>query len=199
MTKRATDILLGSALLIMALPLMLLVGAVVFASLGRPVFFTQLRPGLQGRPFSLVKFRTMTEAVGNDGRNLPDDKRLGRIGRFLRQHSLDELPELWNVIRGEMSLVGPRPLLPEYLPLYSKVQSRRHDVKPGLTGMAQVYGRNALSWEEKFALDVWYVDHRDLTLDLKLIALTILQVFRPRGVSMAGHATMPPFTGNEKQ
>jgi lipopolysaccharide/colanic/teichoic acid biosynthesis glycosyltransferase len=163
--------------------------------MGSPVFFRQTRPGLHGRPFEMIKFRTMRDAVDAQGRPLPDAERLTRLGRFLRSSSLDELPELWNVLRGEMSLVGPRPLLMEYLPLYSPEQARRHELRPGVTGWAQVNGRNAISWEEKFALDVWYVDNRSLWLDLEIIWLTIRKVIKRDGISAAGEATMPKFTG----
>jgi lipopolysaccharide/colanic/teichoic acid biosynthesis glycosyltransferase len=164
--------------------------------MGSPVLFRQTRPGRHGRPFEMIKFRTMREAIYADGRLLPDAERLGNLGRFLRSSSLDELPELWNVLKGEMSLVGPRPLLVEYLTLYSDEQARRHEVHPGITGWAQVNGRNAISWEEKFALDVWYVDNRSIWLDLKIIMLTIHKALKREGVSAEGEATMPKFTGN---
>ena len=160
------------------------------------MFFRQTRPGRHGTPFEMVKFRTMRDAIDADGRPLPDAERLTKLGRFLRSSSLDELPELWNVLKGEMSLVGPRPLLMEYLPLYSPEQARRHEVRPGVTGWAQVNGRNAISWDEKFALDVWYVDNRSLWLDLKIIWLTIRKVVRREGISAAGEATMSKFTGS---
>lgn len=163
--------------------------------LGSPVFFRRQRPGYQGRPFMLVKFRSMTDARDAEGNLLPDHERLTSFGRFLRSASLDEMPELWNVLRGEMSLVGPRPLLMEYLPRYTPAQARRHEVKPGITGWAQVNGRNTIGWEEKFKLDVWYVDHCSLWLDLKILALTILQVFQRKGISAEGHVTMPEFKG----
>ncbi len=168
----------------------------VRSKLGAPALFRQARPGLGGKPFTLVKFRSMTDARDGSGALLPDSERLTRFGRLLRATSLDELPELWNVLKGEMSLVGPRPLLTSYLPLYSVEQARRHDVLPGVTGWAQIKGRNALSWEEKFALDVWYVDHWSLGLDVKILALTVAKVLRRDGVSADGHATMPPFTGS---
>ena len=171
--KRAFDVVVAAAaLVILAVP-MLAVAIAVRVCLGRPVLFTQLRPGRHGIPFRLIKFRTMREAVDAEGRALPDEERLTRLGQFLRAASLDELPELWNVLRGDMSLVGPRPLLMEYLPLYTPEQARRHGVRPGITGWAQVNGRNSLSWEEKFELDVWYVDHASFWLDLKIIALTV--------------------------
>jgi lipopolysaccharide/colanic/teichoic acid biosynthesis glycosyltransferase len=159
------------------------------------VFFRQVRPGLHGRPFTMVKFRTMRDAVDGEGRPLPDELRITPLGRFLRGTSLDELPELWNVLRGEMSLVGPRPLLMEYLPLYTPEQARRHEVRPGITGWAQVNGRNAIGWEEKFRLDSWYVDHRSLWLDLKILLLTVKKVFVREGISQEGQATMERFRG----
>jgi lipopolysaccharide/colanic/teichoic acid biosynthesis glycosyltransferase len=165
--------------------------------LGSPVFFRQTRPGLYGRPFQMVKFRTMTDARGPDDQLLPDADRLTPFGRFLRASSLDELPELWNVLKGDMSLVGPRPLLVEYLPLYSPEQSRRHEARPGITGWAQVNGRNALNWDEKFKLDVWYVDHRSLWLDIKILWLTVRKVLVREGISAAGEATMSKFTGSK--
>ena len=193
--KRAFDLLLSLGLLLMlALPLLLLCVMVRF-KLGSPVLFRQTRPGLHGKPFKMVKFRTMTDARGPDGQLLPDAERLTAFGRFLRSSSFDELPELWNVLKGDMSLVGPRPLLMEYLPLYSPEQARRHEVRPGITGWAQVNGRNALSWEDKFLLDVWYVDHRSLWLDIKILWLTVRKVLVREGISAAGEATMPKFTG----
>jgi len=194
--KRLFDITASSfALLLFGIPLLLLV-ALVRAKLGSPVFFRQPRPGLNGRPFEVIKFRTMTDARGADGQLLSDAQRLTPFGRFLRASSMDELPELWNVLKGEMSLVGPRPLLVEYLPLYSTEQARRHEVRPGITGWAQVNGRNALSWEEKFKLDVWYVDNRTLWLDIKILWLTVRKVLVRDGISAAGEATMPRFTGS---
>lgn len=183
-------------LLLLALPLLLLVW-LIRRKLGNPVFFRQTRPGLHGKPFNMLKFRTMTDARGVDGALLPDAVRLTPFGRFLRATSLDELPELWNVLKGDMSLVGPRPLLMEYLPLYSPEQARRHQVRPGITGWAQVNGRNALSWEDKFALDVWYVDHRTLLLDLKILWLTVRKVLVREGISAVGEATMSKFTGSQ--
>jgi lipopolysaccharide/colanic/teichoic acid biosynthesis glycosyltransferase len=170
---------------------------VVRRKLGSPALFRQVRPGLHGRPFMMVKFRTMTDERGADGELLPDAQRLTAFGRFLRASSLDELPELWNVLRGEMSLVGPRPLLMEYLPLYSPEQARRHEVRPGITGWAQVNGRNAVSWDERFKLDVWYVDHRSLWLDLRILWLTVRKVLVREGISAQGEATMSRFTGNK--
>ena len=195
--KRLFDLLLSfGLLLVLALPLLLL-WVLVRRKLGSPVLFRQIRPGQHGRPFMMVKFRTMTDECGADGEMLPDAQRLTALGRFLRASSLDELPELWNVLRGEMSLVGPRPLLMEYLPLYSPEQARRHEVRPGITGWAQVNGRNALSWEERFKLDVWYVDHRSVGLDLRILWLTVRKVIVREGISAQGEATMPRFTGNK--
>lgn len=195
--KRLFDILVSlGLLLVLALPLLLLAG-VVRRKLGSPVLFRQVRPGLQGRPFMMVKFRTMTNECDVSGELLPDALRLTSFGRFLRASSLDELPELWNVLRGEMSLVGPRPLLMEYLPLYSLTQARRHEVRPGITGWAQVNGRNAVSWDERFALDVWYVEHRSLWLDLRILWRTVCKVLVREGISAQGEATMARFTGNK--
>ena len=194
--KRLFDVVASAcALLLLALPLLVVIW-MVRRKLGSPVFFTQMRPGLQGQPFEMVKFRTMTDARGPDGALLPDADRLTPFGRFLRATSLDELPELWNVLKGDMSLVGPRPLLMEYLPLYSPEQARRHAVRPGITGWAQVNGRNTLSWDDKFKLDVWYVDHRSLWLDLKILWLTVRKVLVREGISAAGEATMGKFTGS---
>ena len=194
--KRLFDITAAlAALLLLALPLALLTWQ-VRRKLGSPAFFRQVRPGLRGKPFEMVKFRTMTDARGADGALLPDADRLTPFGRFLRASSLDELPELWNVLKGDMSLVGPRPLLMEYLPLYSPEQARRHAVRPGVTGWAQVNGRNTLSWDDKFKLDVWYVDHRSLWLDLKILWLTVRKVLVRDGISAAGEATMPIFKGS---
>ncbi|MGJ7554242.1 sugar transferase [Variovorax sp. RB3P1] len=183
------------ALLLLGLPLLFLTWQ-VRRKLGSPAFFRQTRPGLNGRPFNMLKFRTMTDARGADGSLLPDADRLTAFGRFLRASSLDELPELWNVLKGNMSLVGPRPLLMDYLPLYSPQQSRRHEVRPGITGWAQINGRNALSWEEKFKLDVWYVDNRSMWLDIKILWLTVRKVLVRDGISAAGEATMTRFTGS---
>ena len=191
------DILMASAALMLLAPPLLLLSVLVRISFGSPVLFRQVRPGLHGRPFMVVKFRTMTDERGADGELLPDAQRLTAFGRFLRATSLDELPELWNVLRGEMSLVGPRPLLMEYLPLYSPEQARRHEVRPGITGWAQVNGRNALSWEERFKLDVWYVDHRSLGLDLRILWLTLRKVIVREGINAKGEATMPKFTGSK--
>lgn len=195
--KVGFDRVVGVAALVAASPLLALVAAAVRLDVGSPVLFRQERPGHGGRPFVLVKFRTMREASGPDGRPLPDAQRLTPLGRWLRRTSLDELPQLWNVSRGELSLVGPRPLLTRYLTLYTAEQARRHDVLPGITGWAQVNGRNDVSWPQKLALDVWYVDHWSLGLDAKILIRTIAQVIRRRGISRAGHATTPEFTGRE--
>lgn len=197
--KRLIDIVAASTALVLLSPVIAAVAVAVRLRLGSPVLFRQQRPGLHGRPFTLIKFRTMLDAHGADGEPLPDAERLPRFGRWLRSTSLDELPELWNVLRGDMSLVGPRPLLMHYLPLYSPEQARRHDVRPGLTGWAQINGRNALSWDEKFALDLWYVDHWSLRLDLKILATSFIHVFSRRGISAEGSATMPEFTGSRRQ
>lgn len=192
--KRLFDVFVSASALFLLLLPMLLIALLVRVNLGSPVLFRQMRPGLHGKPFILYKFRTMRNALGPDGRSLPDEQRLTPFGRWLRLTSLDELPELWNVLRGDMSLVGPRPLLMEYLPLYSPRQARRHEVRPGITGWAQVNGRNALSWEERLEMDVWYVDHRSLALDTKIVWLTVWTVLTRHGVNHAGHATMPKFT-----
>lgn len=195
--KRLFDFLASAlGLLLLAVPLAVLV-LQVRRKLGSPVLFIQVRPGLHGKPFRMVKFRTMTDARDASDALLPDAQRLTPFGRFLRSSSLDELPELWNVLRGEMSLVGPRPLLMEYLPLYSPEQARRHEVRPGITGWAQVNGRNAISWADKFALDVWYVDHCSLWLDIKIFWLTVRKVLVRDGISAAGEATMPMFEGDK--
>ncbi|WP_026436720.1 sugar transferase [Acidovorax sp. JHL-9] len=194
--KRLFDFVIALlALLLLALPLLSLIW-LVRNKLGSPAFFRQTRPGQHGKPFQMVKFRTMTDARGPNGELLPDAERLTPFGRFLRASSLDELPELWNVLKGDMSLVGPRPLLMEYLPLYSPEQARRHEVRPGITGWAQVNGRNAISWDDKFRLDVWYVDHRSLWLDIKILWLTVKKVLVREGISAAGEATMPVFKGS---
>jgi len=197
MLKRIFDISVSVVTLMLLAPVMALVAWQIRRRLGSPVLFRQVRPGLNGKPFKMVKFRTMRDAVDAQGNPLPDSERLTPFGTFLRSTSLDELPELWNVLKGDMSLVGPRPLLMEYLPLYSAEQYRRHEVRPGVTGWAQVNGRNALSWEEKFKLDVWYVDNRSFWLDLKILLLTIKKVFIREGISGEGEATMSKFTGNK--
>lgn len=199
MIKRAFDIVASAAALVVLAPVLGLVALVILVREGRPVLFRQTRPGLNAHPFEMLKFRTMRHAVDRRGQPLPDDQRLTNLGRFLRAASLDELPELWNVLKGEMSMVGPRPLLMQYLPLYSPEQARRHDVRPGLTGWAQVNGRNAISWEEKFRLDVWYVDHQSFWLDVKILLLTVIKVFRRDAISADGHATMPPFEGAPRE
>jgi lipopolysaccharide/colanic/teichoic acid biosynthesis glycosyltransferase len=193
--KRAFDVMASAFLLVLTSPLMLLAAIAILATMGRPVLFRQIRPGLGGQPFKILKFRTMLDARGPDGSPLPDEARLGRVGRILRGTSIDELPELINVLKGEMSLVGPRPLLMEYLPLYSASQARRHLVRPGLTGLAQVNGRNILSWDEKFALDVRYVDQWSPLLDLKILLATVAKVLTRHGISHADHATAPKFEG----
>lgn len=195
--KRVVDILLSALALALLSPLLLLLLCLVRTQLGRPALFRQVRPGLGGRPFTMIKFRTMLDAVDAAGNPLPDEARLTRFGRLLRATSLDELPELWNVLKGDMSLVGPRPLLMEYLPLYSTEQFRRHEVRPGITGWAQVNGRNALSWPERFALDVWYVDNRTFWLDVRIMVLTVRKVFAREGIHEQGRATMSKFTGND--
>lgn len=195
--KRFFDFTLALlGLLCLILPLIILT-VLIRRKLGSPVFFRQVRPGLGGVPFQMVKFRTMTDAKGPDGKLLPDAERLTSFGRFLRSTSLDELPELWNVLKGDMSLVGPRPLLMEYLPLYTPEQARRHEARPGVTGWAQVNGRNAISWEDKFILDVWYVDNQSLWLDIKILWLTIKKVLIRDGISASGEATMSKFTGSK--
>ena len=192
--KRAFDLLVSLSLLVVLSPIVAAVALVVRLALGRPVLFRQQRPGLRGTPFTLYKFRTMRQATDATPR-VPDAERLTRLGIFLRSTSLDELPELWNVLRGDMSLVGPRPLLMEYLPLYTPEQARRHEVRPGITGWAQVNGRNAISWEEKFRLDVWYVDHHSLLLDLRVLGRTVRKVFARENISEPGRATVTFFKG----
>lgn len=194
--KRALDLLLASLAIAILSPLLIAVAVLVRILLGKPVLFRQRRPGLHGLPFTCLKFRTMKETRDPAGNLLPDADRLTGVGSFLRRTSLDELPELWNVLRGDMSLVGPRPLLPAYLPRYTAFQQQRHDVRPGITGWAQVNGRNALSWEQKFELDVWYVGHQSLALDLKILWLTVLIVLRRQGIEHGSHATMPEFLGS---
>ena len=196
MLKRGLDISLACVGLLVLAPVMAVLAVLVFSVIGRPILFAQQRPGMHRRLFMLYKFCTMRTAVDAGGEPLPDADRLTPLGRFLRRYSLDELPQLWNVLRGDMSLVGPRPLLVEYLPLYSAEQARRHEVRPGITGWAQVNGRNAQSWDERLRLDVWYADHRSFWLDLRILWLTLLRVLRSEGVSQPGHATMPRFTGN---
>ncbi len=195
--KRLFDLLISLLLLILLSPVLLVVAWLVRQRLGTPVLFRQRRPGMGAQPFEMMKFRTMANAHGPDGNLLPDAERLTAFGRFLRASSLDELPGLINVLKGDMSLVGPRPLLMQYVPLYSPTQARRHEVRPGITGWAQVNGRNALSWDEKFAHDVWYVDHRSFLLDLKILFMTAGKVLRRDGISAVGEATMPVFRGQE--
>ena len=195
MLKRCFDFTISLIALLLLLPFLVVVAAFVRKNIGSPVFFRQKRPGLLGHPFEMIKLRTMTDARAPDGSLLPDDQRLTRFGRLLRSTSIDELPELWNVLKGDMSLVGPRPLLMEYLPLYSPLQARRHEVRPGVTGWAQVKGRNALSWDEKFAFDVWYVDNRSGWLDLKIFFMTIVIIAGRKGVNASSDVTMPRFTG----
>jgi sugar transferase EpsL len=197
MVKRFIDFTVALALVLLMFPVMLSTAIAIICSMGQPILFLQTRPGYRGHPFKVIKFRTMAEQYGPDGIPLPDAQRMQPLGSLLRRLSLDELPQLFNVLKGEMSLVGPRPLLMEYLPLYTPEQMRRHDVKPGITGWAQVCGRNALSWEEKFALDVWYVDHQSFWLDLKILARTISRVWSGSGVAKAGFATTEKFRGSK--
>lgn len=197
--KRIFDVIVALILLVILSPVMLIVWAWVSIRLERPAIFRQQRPGRDGKPFEMVKFKTMISAVDADGNTLPDDQRMTKLGTLLRKSSLDELPELWNVLKGEMSLVGPRPLLMRYLPLYSPEQARRHEVRPGVTGWAQVNGRNAISWEEKFALDVWYVENQSFWLDIKILFRTVWQVIRRDDISAAEHVTMPEFMGSNSE
>lgn len=199
MAKRMFDLLFISIIGLLFLPIIIILALLVRFMLGSPVIFRQQRPGLKARPFYVYKFRTMNNKKNSQGELLSDEERLTALGQFLRSSSLDELPSLWNVLKGEMSMVGPRPLLMEYVPLYSLEQARRHEVKPGVTGWAQVNGRNAISWEEKFKLDVWYVDNQSFWLDIKIILLTIKKVLFRDGISAKGEATMPRFTGSSTQ
>jgi sugar transferase EpsL len=196
LVKRAVDVIGAAALIVVLSPVFAAAAVAIRVRMGSPVLYRQVRPGRDGRPFTILKFRTMADARDDEGRLLPDHRRLTRLGRWLRRTSVDELPELLNVLAGDMSLVGPRPLLLEYLPLYSSEQARRHEVRPGITGWSQVNGRNALTWEEKFTLDVWYVDHRSLRLDAEILGRTVRQVLSGRGVSAPGHDTMEPFRGS---
>ncbi len=196
MVKRLVDVAVAGAGLVILAPVLALLAGLVRLRLGKPVLFRQARPGWNGEPFDIYKFRTMRDAYDPEGRPLRDAERLTGLGRFLRKTSLDELPELFNVLKGNMSLVGPRPLLMEYLPLYSPEQARRHEVRPGITGWAQVHGRNALSWEDKFRLDVWYVDNQSFWVDLKILLLTVRKVVAREGISQAGHATAEKFGGS---
>ena len=198
MTKRIFDVVVSLICLILLIPLFFILYFLILWQIGQPVIFVQVRPGLQGRPFKLYKFRSMTNKKDAKGDLLSDAKRLNVFGHFLRASSLDELPTFWNVIKGDMSLVGPRPLLMEYLHLYNQNQKRRHEVKPGITGWAQVSGRNAISWKKKFDFDIWYVDHHTFWIDLKIIVLTVKKVFLREGISGVGEATMSKFTGNTK-
>lgn len=193
--KRLFDIIVSALALLLFFPLLCFVAWKIKQNMGCPIMFRQSRPGLRGVPFEMIKFRTMRDAIGPNGESLPDAERLTAFGQFLRSSSIDELPELWNVLKGDMSLVGPRPLLLEYLPLYSAEQMRRHEVHPGITGWAQVNGRNAIGWSEKFELDVWYVDNRSFWLDLKILWLTIWRVLHRSDISQEGHATMEKFSG----
>jgi len=195
--KRLMDILVAANALLVMSPLMALVAVAITMSMGQPVLFRQMRPGHEGRPFALLKFRTMNELCDEQGRLLPDAQRLTPLGSLLRRLSVDELPQLWNVLRGDMSLVGPRPLLMQYLDRYTRDQARRHEVKPGLTGWAQIHGRNGLSWPQKFALDIWYVDNRGLRLDTWILFRTLWQVVKREGISQPGHATVLEFSGRE--
>lgn len=196
--KRAVDLSVSFAVLAVLSPMLFVIGILVFLSIESPIFFKQKRPGKCGRPFILYKFRTMTDKRDAQDRLLPDGERLTRLGSILRLSSMDELPQLWNVLRGDLSLVGPRPLLMQYLDLYTPEQARRHNVLPGITGWAQINGRNDIAWKQKFELDLWYVDNWSFWLDLKIVALTINQVLRRRGISQSGHATVPEFQGEQK-
>jgi len=193
--KHTFDLIASAAGLLVTWPVLMAIALAIRLRLGKPVLFRQTRPGLHGRPFTLYKFRTMNDVRDEEGNPLSDEQRLTSLGRGLRESSLDELPELWNVLKGDMSLVGPRPLLMEYLPRYTREQFRRHNVKPGITGWAQVNGRNTLSWEEKFALDTWYVDNQSVWLDLRILARTLIHVLHREGISQPGYATAEPFLG----
>ncbi|HAU5610331.1 TPA: sugar transferase [Citrobacter freundii] len=197
--KRLLDIIISFCALIILSPLLLYLAYKIKVKIGSPVLFKQQRPGLNGKPFNMIKFRTMRDAYDKDGNPLPDDERMTVFGTKLRNMSLDELPELWNVLRGDMSLVGPRPLLMQYLSLYNTKQMRRHEVRPGITGWAQVNGRNSISWQEKFDLDVWYIDNHSLLLDLKILLLTIQKAYKRDGISAEGHVTVEPFRGNDEK
>ena len=197
--KRLIDITASVAALVVLSPVYAITAYKVKKNLGSPVLFRQTRPGLDGKPFEMIKFRTMKDAIDSAGNPLPDSERLTDFGKALRNSSLDELPELWNVVKGDMSLVGPRPLLMEYLPLYSKEQARRHNVRPGITGYAQVNGRNAIGWDKKFELDTWYIDNQSLWLDIKILLKTVKKVVIKDGISEEGEATMSKFSGNKKE
>ena len=196
--KRTIDISFSLLGLLFFAPVLVIIAMKIYREMGAPVLFIQTRPGIHGKPFKMIKFRTMRNVIDADGLPLPDVERLTKLGSFLRSSSLDELPELWNVLKGEMSLVGPRPLLFEYLPLYSAEQARRHEVRPGITGWAQVNGRNAISWDEKFELDIWYVNNRTFWLDLKIIWFTMREVIKREGISAVGEATMSKFKGSKR-
>ncbi len=196
--KRIFDILVSFSVILLSAPLLLMVALLIRTKLGSPVLFSQSRPGLNGKAFKMVKFRSMTDERDDAGELLLDADRLTRFGKVLRATSLDELPELWNVLKGDMSIVGPRPLMMEYLPFYSPEQARRHDILPGVTGLAQISGRNALTWEKKFELDVWYIDNYSFWLDIKILLATVKKVLIPEGVSPNGHATMPKFSGTKE-
>lgn len=196
--KRIFDLVLASTGLITAFPVMVVIAVLIRINFGSPIFFKHIRPGLHGKPFMIIKFRSMINAYDENGNLLPDKQRMTPLGNFLRSTSLDELPELWNVVKGEMSLVGPRPLLMRYIPRYNSEQMRRHDVLPGITGLAQINGRNAITWEEKFKYDVWYVDNWSLWLDIKILFATVLQIFKREGISHEGYATSPEFRGSSK-
>jgi len=198
MVKRVFDIVFSIVLLLLFLPLIIFVSFQVYKKIGRPILFIQTRPGLRGLPFNMIKYRTMLNITDDKDNTLNDEERLSSFGKFLRSTSLDELPELWNVLIGEMSIVGPRPLLMEYLPLYSAAQFRRHNVKPGITGWAQINGRNSIDWDEKFTLDIWYVDNFSFWLDMKILFLTIKKVLKRKDISKDGQATMTKFKGSEK-
>jgi lipopolysaccharide/colanic/teichoic acid biosynthesis glycosyltransferase len=197
--KRLFDLLVALSALIILLPVIIITAIVVRIKLGSPILFTQERPGLNGKSFKMMKFRSMLDAVDKKGNQLPDDQRMTSFGGFLRSASLDELPGLFNVLKGDMSLVGPRPLLVQYLPLYNKKQARRHNVRPGITGWAQVNGRNAISWEQKFFFDVWYVENKSFWLDFKILLLTVKKVFVREGISADGHVTIEPFKGTPSE
>lgn len=198
MLKRIFDVISAGVAIVLLSPVILGLALLIRRKLGSPIIFRQVRPGLAGKPFEMIKFRTMKDSVDSSGASLPDAERLGPFGRLLRSSSLDELPELWNVLKGEMSLVGPRPLLMEYLPLYSANEFRRHEVRPGITGWAQVNGRNSLGWKEKFELDLWYVENKNFWLDLKILFLTVKKVIKRDGVSAEGEATMSKFKGRQQ-
>lgn len=199
MSKRIFDVLASALGLLILAPIIIIVALLVRIKLGSPIIFSQTRPGLDGKPFNMIKFRSMLNAYDESGKPLPNDQRLTSFGKILRSTSLDELPGLWNVLKGDMSLVGPRPLLMEYLPLYSKHQARRHNVRPGITGWAQVNGRNAISWEEKFNYDVWYIENQSFWLDIKIIMMTVKKVFVREGIAHAGDVSMPRFKGSKDE